>query len=257
MLRKENLPEVDEFVVCTVTSVKKFGAFVSLDEYGNKEGFIHVAEVAAGWVKYIRDHVREGQKIVCKVLGVDAKKNHIDLSLKRVNEHQKRDKIRQWKNENKAFKIFGLLAERIGKDMDSCFDEFGDQIVEEFNGLYEAFEACSVDPKVLEERGFKGDWIKHFCDIAKDNIAPPFVMLKGRLELTCSSSEGIQRIREALKAGEEFDGVQTRYIAAPKYEFTVKAPDYKVGEEIVKESTQKIITTIEKAGGTGKFYRMD
>ena len=105
MSRVRGFPEHGELVVCTVKNVKNFGAFVTLDEYDDKEGFVHVRDVATGWVKYIRDYIREGQKIVCKVLGVDSSKGHIDLSLKSVNEHQKREKIQQWKNEKKAEKL--------------------------------------------------------------------------------------------------------------------------------------------------------
>ena len=79
MVKLTPYPDEGELVVCTVKDVKGFGAFVTLSEYQNREGFIHVAEVATGWVKYIRDHVREGQKIVCKVLRVDPVKEHIDL----------------------------------------------------------------------------------------------------------------------------------------------------------------------------------
>ena len=113
MSRTRGFPENGELVVCTVTSVKNFGAFVTLDEYDDKEGFVHVRDVASGWVKYIRDFIREGQKIVCKVLGVDSAKGHIDLSLKSVNEHQKREKIQQWKNEKKADKLLEIVADRL------------------------------------------------------------------------------------------------------------------------------------------------
>ncbi len=95
MPRGLDFPEFGELVVCTVADVKNFGAFVWLDEYPTekgraklvlraqnpdkadeikfetgdfREGFIHITEVAAGWIKYIRDYVREGQKAVCKVL---------------------------------------------------------------------------------------------------------------------------------------------------------------------------------------------
>jgi len=105
MARVNEFPDEGELVVCTVQSVKNFGAFVTLDEYGGKEGFIHVRDVATGWVKYIRDYIREGQKVVCKVLQVDPSRGHIDLSLKDVNEHQRREKIREWKNEAKAEKL--------------------------------------------------------------------------------------------------------------------------------------------------------
>src|SRR5660397_242733 len=100
-MERSGWPEADDNVVCSVKRVTDFGAFVELDEYGNKEGLIHISDVASGWVKYIRDHVREGQKIVCKVMYVDTAKHHIDLSLKDVNEHQRREKIQQWKNEQK------------------------------------------------------------------------------------------------------------------------------------------------------------
>ena len=58
-LRPE-FPEEGELVVGTVTSIRNFGAFVTLDEYAKREAFIHLSEVATGWVKYIRDHIREG-----------------------------------------------------------------------------------------------------------------------------------------------------------------------------------------------------
>src|SRR5512137_1950856 len=106
-------PEEGELVVCTVANVKNFGAFVTLDEYENKEGFIHIAEVATGWIKYIRDYVREGQKLVCKVLRVDESKGHVDLSFKAVNEHKRREKIQEWKNEQKGDKLFSIVAQRL------------------------------------------------------------------------------------------------------------------------------------------------
>ena len=56
MVRTSEFPEEGELVVCTVQNLKNFGAFVTLDEYDNKEGFIHIRDVATGWVKYIRDY---------------------------------------------------------------------------------------------------------------------------------------------------------------------------------------------------------
>ncbi len=108
-------PQEAELVVCTVENVKDFVAFVSLDEYGGRQGLIPISEIATGWIKYIRDHIREGQKIVCKVLNVDRSRGHIDLSLKDVNEHQRREKIREWKNESKAQKWLGFVAEQSGE----------------------------------------------------------------------------------------------------------------------------------------------
>src|SRR5947209_13398071 len=128
-------PDEGDLVVCTVANVKNFGAFVTLDEYESKEGFIHIAEVSSGWIKYIRDYVREGQKVVCKVLKVDKEKGHIDLSLKAVNEHQRREKIQEWKNEQKAENLLGIVAQRLGKTVDECWQDFGYDIHESFGTL--------------------------------------------------------------------------------------------------------------------------
>ncbi|MEM0346916.1 MAG: S1 RNA-binding domain-containing protein, partial [Thermoplasmatales archaeon] len=52
-MRKEN-PEVGDIVVCTVKEVRDFGVVCTLDEFNNKEGFIHISEITSGWIKYIR-----------------------------------------------------------------------------------------------------------------------------------------------------------------------------------------------------------
>ena len=137
---REEFPEEGELVVSTVRNVKTFGAFVSLDVYGGKEGFIHITEVASGWIKYIRDYVREGQKIVCKVLRVDPAKGHVDLSLKRVNEHQRREAIQRWKNEQKAEKLLSIVGEKLKIPAEDCQEKFGYDLVEKFGTLYKAFE---------------------------------------------------------------------------------------------------------------------
>src|SRR5919108_4900543 len=105
MVRGKEYPDEGELVVGTVRLVENFGAFVKLEEYPTKEGFLHIAEVSTGWVKRIRDHVREQARVVCKVLHVDPARGHVDLSLKKVNEHQKREKIQDWKNEQKSDKL--------------------------------------------------------------------------------------------------------------------------------------------------------
>ena len=63
---KKDYPGEGELIVGTVMKVQGFGAFVSLDEYPHKEGFIHISEIATGWVKRIRNHVREKQKLYAR-----------------------------------------------------------------------------------------------------------------------------------------------------------------------------------------------
>ncbi len=64
-----------------VTNITRFGAFVDL---GGLEGLIHISELSWGRVQYPGDVVQVGQEIEVYVLRVDHTKNHIALSLKRL-----------------------------------------------------------------------------------------------------------------------------------------------------------------------------
>ena len=258
MLKKE-YPDEGELVVGTVAKVENFGAFVTLDEYPGKEGFIHIAEIATGWVKRIRNHIKEKQKVVCKVTNVDTHKQHIDLSLKRVNEHQKRDKIQEWKNSQKSKKLLEMVAKQIGKTVDQCYNDFGKELIKKYGTLYAAFEQAAYDIESFNTEGFKGNWLKSFEEIAKSNITIPFVNIKGYIKLTCWVSDGITHIRNALIESEksEYEDVEIRvkYIGAPNYIITVKAPDYKIAEDQLKKAVEKIQDNIKKYKGECEFNR--
>jgi translation initiation factor 2 subunit 1 len=259
MPRKAEYPEVGDLVVCSVQSVKNFGAFVSLDEYANKEGFIHVRDVATGWVKYIRDHVREGQKIVCKTLSVDKERGHIDLSLKQVNDHQKREKIQEWKNEKKAEKLLEIVGTKMGKTLDEAYVEVGDKLIDEYGSLYLAFEEVNVNPASIKELGIDKKWAATATEVAHENIQLPSVTIDGILELSCPKPDGIDHIKKALVMGSTVgDGeVGIHYVGAPRYRVTVTAEDYKTAEQELKDAVQKITVAVEKCGGSANFKRKE
>ena len=257
MSRVRGFPENGELVVCTVKNVKNFGAFVTLDEYDDKEGFVHVRDVATGWVKYIRDFIREGQKIVCKVLGVDSSKGHIDLSLNSVNEHQKREKIQQWKNEKKAEKLVEIIAEKLSISVDAAYDDFVDSLLEEYETLYEVFENVAADPEDFREE-YSGDWIETFIEVAEENVAPPMVQIDAILEMSSSSPDGMELVKSSLLKGlEAADGadVEITCVGCPKYRLVVCASEYKEAEEILKDVSNCAIEDLISKGGTATLKR--
>ena len=256
---KAEYPEIGDLVVCSVQNVKNFGAFVSLDEYGGKEGFIHVRDVATGWVKYIRDHVREGQKIVCKVLNVDRERGHIDLSLKQVNEHQKREKIQEWKNEKKAEKLLEIVGTKMGKTVDEAYAEVGEKLIDEYGTLYNSFEQVTVAPEGLKELGIDKKWANTIAEVAKENITTPSVTIDGLIEIVNPRADAIDHIKKALLAGidSEEAEVSLHYIGAPKYRISVTAPDYKLAEQEMKSAVSTITAAVQKSGGSASFKRKE
>ena len=112
----DNWPEEGELVVCSVKSVKENGAYLTLDSFPGKEGFVFIGEIATGWVRNIRTHIREGQRVVAKVIGVNLERESITLSIKSVSEERRRGALQSWKNEQRATQIMRVAAERVGWD---------------------------------------------------------------------------------------------------------------------------------------------
>ena len=268
---KEEWPEKDEFVVCTVKELKTFGVFVGLEEYGGKEGLIHISAVSSGWVKHLRDYVREGQKIVCKVLHVDAQRGHIDLSLKAVKESQKKERIKEWKRENKVKKLLSLAlssstAVKIGSEE---LDEVERKLVDTYGSLYDAFvEVVKVGKEALTPLGINPDYIDAIHEVAVANVKIPSVQITGYVELICPLSDGVEIIKKVLKTAEKVAGTSTNtdtdtkavkvecsYIAAPRYKIRVTAPDYKKAENVLSDAANAAIEEIKSKEGTGEFYR--
>jgi len=270
---REEWPEKDELVVCTVKELKPFGVFVTLEEYGGKEGLINIGEVSSGWVKHLRDYVREGQKVVCKVLHVDERRGHIDLSLKVVKEGQKREKIKEWKNEQRAKKwltlAFAAPSFKI-KLSEGELEELEFKLLEAYGSLYDAFEdLVRVGTKALIELGIKEAYAEALYEVTRANVKLPSVQITGYVELRCPVADGIAVIKEALRKAEEVlqirparkdldinsTTVECFYIGAPRYRIRVTAPNYKEAENILSEAANAAIEVIKRNEGYGKFYR--
>lgn len=253
-------PDVGDYVVCDVTNVTDFGAYVQLDEYKDKEGFIHISEIKAGWVKYVRDHIREGQKVVCKVLNTDPGKGHIDLSLKDVNEHQRRTKIQLWKNEQKAEKWLQIAAENAGfggESIENLYFFLADQ----FGSAYMAFEEATIKGgKIFENMGIDPKMIESIVHVSRENIKDVFVEIAGYIDLSINNPDGVEIIREALyKANSAVDDeeiqIEITYTGSPRYRIKVTAPDYKKAEAALKKSSSAAVSHMTERGGTAVFNR--
>ena len=64
-----------------VTGITKFGAFVALPE--GKSGLVHISEIAYSYVNQVSDHLKEGQEVKVKVIGID-ENGRINLSIKKA-----------------------------------------------------------------------------------------------------------------------------------------------------------------------------
>ena len=246
-------PEEGELVVCSVKSVKENGAYLALDTYPDSEGFVFIGEIATGWVRNIRAHVREGQRVVAKVIAIKKERDSITLSIKSVSEERRRAALQSWKNEQRAAQIMRVAADRIGWD-EKKTNSVSEEMKESFGSLYGALEECAITERALEDAGFKGSWIAIVTELAIENIVPPFVEIRGLFEIKVWGPEGVKAISGALQAAEDCaddEGEVTltcHYDGAPNYRVDIKAPDYPSAEavwEAAQEAVSKKIGSVE------------
>tara|TARA_B100000902_G_scaffold10483_3_gene12758 strand:- start:39089 stop:39877 length:789 start_codon:yes stop_codon:yes gene_type:complete len=254
-------PEEGELLVCTVKSVRENGAYLNLNGYGDREGFVFIGEVATGWVRNIRNHLRVGQRVIAKVTDIKKDRERVDLSIKSVSEERKRDTLQSWKNEQRASQIMNVASERVGWDEKEKI-AITNQMTEIFGTLYGALEECAISENALSENGFEGNWMPTIVELAVENIVPPFVEIRGTFNIEVWSSEGVYAIRDALIAaekvveGEEDSTLTCHYDGAPEYRVDIRAPDYESAEKLWQAAQSAATSHISSVEGKIDIQRL-
>ncbi|MBW2985992.1 translation initiation factor IF-2 subunit alpha [Candidatus Woesearchaeota archaeon] len=239
LLKKEGFPEEDELVLCTITAVQFHSVFVNLDEYG-RSGLIHISEIAPGRIRNIRDYVVEGKKVVCKVLRINQQKGHIDLSLRRVNEAQKKNKLNQIKQEQLSERIIEFVAKQNKQKLAELYDKIAEKVLDKYPTMFEAFEAVVSDTLDLS-KVIDAKLAKQLTELIKQRIKPPEVEIGGEIALSCHEPNGVELIKEALKTASETKGNLTiKYKGTGNYNIWIKSEDYKSAEKVLKKSLEAL-----------------
>ena len=251
--KKEGFPEISELVVCNVKKILPHSIFVEIEEYG-KEGMIHISEIAPGRIRNLRDYVKEGKKIVCKVLNIHKEKGHIDLSLRRVNKSQRIRKNTEYKQEIRAEKILENVAKELNTTLDDIYKKAGNSLINEYGALTPCFYDIVKDKANLKELKIDPKIEKVLITKVKEKIQPPSVIVTSKLRLQSFSSNGIEDIKKVLKSIKK-EGVSLSYLGAPNYRLVINAPDYKEAEGKLKEINDSTVKLAKKMNVDAEFKR--
>lgn len=260
---RKGLPDVGELVVGTVRTVMDMGAYLELDEYGGLQAFLPWSEATSRSVRSIEDVVREGQKVVVKVIRVDRVKRHVDVSLKRVMEGEKRRKMAFYKRYVKAAALVTLLSEKLGRSVDEAYrdvlwrleDTYGDPMV----GLE---RAVLEGENALRSSGIPEHWVKPLLDIARTHVEVKAVRISGVLTVRSTASDGLYRVKKfLLKVKELLEGepkVKARLytIGAPRYRVDMEGHDFKTLELTLKRVLEEATKEAKKLELEFSFERL-
>ncbi|MFX0107175.1 MAG: translation initiation factor IF-2 subunit alpha [Candidatus Hodarchaeota archaeon] len=262
VLKRADWPQPDEYAVAVASKVAPYGAYVLLPEYGNKEGFIHISEISSTWVRNIRNHIHENQRVVVKVLQVDTQKKHIDCSLRRVSTEAKRAKNNEWKRAQKAEKFLELIAKENDMSLEQIYTKLGWPLEDAFGEIYKGLEAAADGGiEVLEIVEATKKLRKQVADLAKARIEIPQVEIEGELKIQVPGPDGVEVIKKALldglKEGEGMDKstIEIYTLGSPRYKLRIISPDYREGEEVLSGILSKVEKIVTGKNGTLVFDR--
>ena len=251
----QELPEQGEIVMATITKLMDHGAYVTLDEYDDIQGFLHISEIAPGWIRAVNRFVREGEKKVLLVKKVNPQRGDIDLSLKQVSKDQQKQKLKEVKKFEKGKTLLQNLKDNANLT-DKEIEKLEDQIFGKYESVFDAFIDIarngidSVKELKLTKKISKP--IEEICS----KLKLPSVEIRGIMEITNSNSDGIEIIKNNLLQIMKKDSkIDITYLGAPKYRLSIVAEDFKTAEKILKPIIDEIESNITKKKGTFKFSR--
>ena len=253
--RRHGMPEADEIVLCKVTKIFPSSVFVELLEYERKSGIVHISEVSPGRIRNLRDYVSVGRQIVCKILRVDRERGHIDLSLRRVNSTQRREKLDEIKQELKSEQLVKNLAKKLNKSPEGLYKEITPKIFEAYSHLYLCFSDV-VDGEVnLEELGLAKNVAAEITTAVLEKFKPAKITLQGEIKLQTYHSDGVERIKTLLLEIEKISPtLKLSYLGAGRYKVIVEDVDYKPAEANLKK-VQKILSKFTDKVSEASFER--
>jgi len=228
---KKELPKEDEVVLCTVKEIKKPQVFLIIDKYG-VEGVMQFSEVAPGRIRNIREYVVPNKKVVCKVLRVLGS-GHIDLSLRRVSEKERKAVMEEYIRERDS----ESLLKSILKDK---FETIKQKILEKYNSLYAFLEEFKENREIGRKIGIEEAFLKEIEEEMGKRFKEKEIRKKFMLEIKTSEMDGLEKIRNILlKIAKE---AKVNYISAPRYEIIIQEKDIKQ----INKKLNKIMLIIEK-----------
>lgn len=254
LYKRQGIPEEDEIVLCKVTKIFPNSVFVDLLEY-SRSGMVHISEVSPGRIRNLRDFVSEGREIVCKVLRLDREKGHIDLSLRRVNTTQRKEKMDEIKQELKAESLIKNLSKKLKKPLDQLYREIKEKVFQEYSHLYLAFHEVVSGELNLENLGLDKKLAKELTEAILEKFKPEKIYLKGEIKLKTYHSDGIGKIKSTLEAmGKVSKNLTLAYLGGGRYKLVLEDVDYKPAERNLQKIEQ-ILETFNDKLSTATFER--
>ena len=244
MIIPKEIPDVGEKVIIKVKKIMPFGAYCSMIEYRDEEAYLPIKEVASGWIKNIHEFLKEGKTDVAKVIYVDKEKKAVDVSIKKVNEKEYKDKLNSYNMEKRYEALFKQVLTATKNEAQE--QHIREALSHSFHTFTELVEAIMDDPSSFNSLQIDNNFKTEFLENVRKNIKPKTYEVSYLIEINTLHATNIDTIKKAFSEIEDL-GLKVNYLGAPHYRIVSEAKDYFKAEEKVKEAEEVL----------GKYFKQD
>ncbi len=216
--------EQEDIVICTVDRIIGATVFVKIDD-SQKEGSIVLSEIAPGRIRNLREYVVPKKKIICKVL--DPSTDPIRLSLRRVKDKEKKEKLEEAKLEKNCI---GAIRSIMKEDTNELIKK-----IKENESLSSFLENCKKNQKELIELVGREN-SKKILDIINSQKEKT-IGVKKIIQLNSKQPNGLELIKKILSGESNFE---VRYLGSGRYSLSLEGQDIKEANKTMEDFLSKI-----------------
>lgn len=251
---EEPFPEIDSLVMVNVKQINELGAYVKLLEYDNIDGLILLSELSRRRIRSIQNLIRIGHDEVAVVIRVDKDKGYIDLSKRRVSpEDKKMCELRYTKGKT-VHSILRHVAEKTLVPIQTLYEKIAYPLAKNHKHAIDAFKMAIKNPEIWDGIEFPSPQVEQELKAyISQRLTPQSVKVRADVEVTCFEYEGIDAIKDALRAARDTgpDGpeITVKLVASPMYVLTTSCLEKDVGIARLDEAIGRARAMITKHGG--------
>ncbi|XP_022200389.1 eukaryotic translation initiation factor 2 subunit 1 [Nilaparvata lugens] len=261
---KEKYPEVEDVVMVNVRSIAEMGAYVHLLEYNNIEGMILLSELSRRRIRSINKLIRVGKTEPVVVIRVDKEKGYIDLSKRRVSPEDIEKCTERFAKAKAVNSILRHVAELLKFESNEQLEDlyqktawFFEERLKKKASAYDFFKQAVLDPSILADCGLDAETQEVLLNNIKRKLTSQAVKIRADIEVACYGYEGIDAVKEALRAGlacsTEDLPIKINLIAPPLYVMTTATPEKQDGLQALNVAIEAIDKKIKEMGGVFKI----
>merc|ERR1719481_843989 len=221
---------------------------------------ILLSELSRRRIRSINKLIRVGRTEPVVVIRVDKDKGYIDLSKRRVSKEDIERCTEKYSKAKAVNSIVRHVAEILGIKTNEELEDLYRKTAWHFETrakkqgtAYDYFKQSVADPTLLNALDLDENTKAVLVENIQRKLTQQAVKIRADFECSCFTYEGIDAVKEALRAGISAGNpeipIRINLIAPPVYVMTCSTPDKTDGLVVLKEGCKAVEEKIKGSGG--------